>query len=150
MKKKPLEYALYLLELRDRTEGEIRQKMSMKKYEPVEIEETVKFLKAKDFINDERFVKNYIANKQAFGTTGKYKIRQKLMLLRLDPKLIEENIAETNPEDEKIRATELATSWLAKKISIPPEKRYEKLGHFLVSRGFEIDIIKNVLQELLK
>lgn len=159
MKKRPLEYALYLLELRDRTEGEIRQKMRMKKYETAEIEETVKFLKEKDFIDDERFVKNYITNKQAFGATGKYKIRQKLMLLHLDHKLIDENLAETDLVEEKERATELAKNWLAKKkghigtspdLSLEKRGTYEKLGRFLATRGFEIDIVKDILQELLR
>ena len=150
MKKKPLEYALYLLELRDRTEGEIRQKMGMKKYEPAEIEAAIKFLKEKDFINDERFVKNYIRNAQEFGTKGKYKIRQKLILLRLDSKLIEENLAGIDSEAEKERATELAKNWLLKQKSILPEKRYEKLGRYLVSQCFEWEVVAEVLGETLK
>lgn len=149
MKKKPLEYALYLLELRDRTEGEIREKMKRKGYESGEIEDTVTFLKDKDFINDERFVRNFIQNKQSFGTTGKYKIRQKLMLLHLDHTLIEENLKETDPEAERERALELAHDWMKKKSSIPPEKRYEKLGRYLIARGFEIDIVKSILSEVL-
>ncbi len=150
MKKKPLEYALYLLELRDRTEGEIRQKMSMKKYEPAEIEKTVKFLKEKDFIDDERFVRNFVRNKQEFGSTGKYKIRQKLIQLRVGPELIEQNLNEIDTRDELNRATELAKNWLAKQKSILPEKRYEKLGRYLVSRGFEWEVVKTVLGETLK
>lgn len=150
MKKKPLEYALYLLELRDRTEGEIRQKMGMKKYEVAEIDEAIKFLKEKDFIDDERFVKNFIRSKQEFSSAGKYKIRQKLIQLRVAPELIEESLNQIDSDSEKERATELAKNWLTKQNSIPPEKRYEKLGRYLVSRGFEWEIIKEVLDEVLK
>jgi len=148
MKKKPLEYALYLLELRDRTEGEIREKMKRKEYEPEEIEKAVGFLKDKDFINDERFVKNYIQNKQSFGTAGRYKIRQKLMLLHLDNALIEENLAETDPEAEYERALEMTKDWLARH-QIPREKMYEKVGRHLVSQGYEYDVVKKVLDSII-
>jgi len=150
MKKKPLEYALYLLELRDRTEGEIRDKMRMKKYEQSEIEATIKFLTEKDFINDERFVRNLIRNNEEFGTKGKYKIRQKLIQLRVAPELIEASLSGINSDSELIRATELAKNWLTKQKTILPEKRYEKLGRYLVSRGFEWEIVKEAMEKTLK
>jgi len=149
MKKKPLEYALYLLELRDRTEGEIREKMGRKEYEPAEIEKAIDFLKDKDFIDDERFVKRYIENKQSFGTVGKYKIRQKLMLLHLDNALIEENLTEINPEAEYERANESAQNYLSHH-QVSKEKMYEKVGRHLVSRGYEYDIVKRVLGEIIQ
>lgn len=149
MKKKPLEYALYLLELRDRTEGEIREKMKRKEYEPEEIEKAVDFLKDKEFVDDERFVKRYIENKQSFGTAGKYKIRQKLMLLHLDSKLIEENLEGIDSEAEYERALEMIKDWLARH-KIPKEKMYEKVGRHLVSQGYEYDIVKRVLEVVLK
>lgn len=148
MKKKPLEYALYLLELRDRTESEIRNKMRMKKYDQADIETAIKFLSEKDFINDKRFVENYIQNKQEFGAVGKYKIRQKLILLGLDQKLIEENLVKINSESEFDHAHELAQNWLKKHQK--DEKTYQKLGSFLARKGFEIDIVKEVLAETLK
>lgn len=138
-----------MLELRDRTEGEIREKMGRKEYEPEEIEKAVDFLKDKDFINDERFVKGYVENKQSFGTTGKYKIRQKLMLLHLDSGLIEENLAEINPETEYDQAIKLAKNYLAHR-EVPKEKLYEKVGRHLVSKGYEYDTVKKVLDGLLK
>lgn len=159
MKKKPLEYALYLLELRDRTEGEIREKMKRKEYEPEEIEKAVDFLKDKEFIDDERFVKRYIENKQSFGTAGKYKIRQKLMLLHLDSKLIEDNLAGINPDAEYERALEMTKDWLRKnkkKLTTSPDLSlvrrgtYEKVGRHLVSQGYEYDIVKRVLEVVLK
>lgn len=148
MKKTPLQYALYLLELRDRTEGEIREKMKRKEYESADIEKAITFLKDKDFIDDERFVKKYIENKQSFGTAGKYKIRQKLMFLHLDNKLIEENLAGINPEAEYERALEMTEDWLARH-KIPKEKMYEKVGRHLVSRGYEYDVVKKVLDSIL-
>jgi len=149
-KQKPLEYALYLLELRDRTEGEIRDKMRMKKYDTAEIEQAIQFLVERDLINDERFASNLVRNNSEFGTKGKYKIRQKLIQLRVAPELIEASLNGINSDSELIRATDLAKNWLTKQKTILPEKRYEKLGRYLVSRGFEWEIVKEVLRETLK
>lgn len=149
MKKKPLEYALYLIELRDRSEGEIRAKMREKRYEEAEIEKTVAFLLDKDFLNDERFVTNFIRSKQDFGSAGIYKIKQKLILLHLDRELIDEKLSEIEPERELDRAMELAKAWVVKK-KVEPEKRYEKLGRFLIAKGYGIDTVKEVLSEVLK
>lgn len=146
----PLNYALNLLKIRDRTIGELRDKMTRKGIEPAEIEKTIQFLIDKDFLNDERFVSNFIRNKQEFGTSGKYKIKYKLIQLKVDPQLIADKLAELNPEEEKARALVLAQNWLQKKQSVEPEKRYEKLGRFLISRGFEIDVVREILTQVLK
>lgn len=148
MKKKPLEYALYLIELRDRSVGEIRQKMRMKNYEDEEIETTLRLLLEKDFLNDERLVTNIIRNNKEFGTKGKYKIRQKLIQLKISSDLVQQSLSEINSDDELSRAQELAEKWLAKKGR--DDKTYERLGRFLAARGFEIDVVKSVLSDLLK
>jgi regulatory protein len=150
MEKSPLQYALNLLKLRDRTVGEIRDKMKQKGFEQAEIEVTINFLTEKGFLDDERFVTNFIRNKQQFGSAGKYKIKFKLEQLKVNRELINQKLAEVNPESEIERAKELAQNWLNKKQTVLPEKKYEKLGRFLVSKGFEIDIVKNVLHEALK
>ena len=145
-----LQYALNLLKLRDRTVGEIKDKMKQKGFENSDIIKAVEFLKDKDFINDERFVINYIRSKQSFGSAGKYKIKFKLEQLKVDRELIGRKLSEISPDDEESRAKELARNWLSKKQSVPAEKRYEKLGRFLIARGFEISIVRRALEDILK
>lgn len=146
----PKDYALFLLQLRDRTENEIKEKMKLKGFDPEAIEKTVDFLREKKFLDDERFVTNFIKNKQECGSSGKYKIKLKLQRLGVDNKLIEQKLSEIDSKTEEIRAMGLAVSWLAKKQSVPVEKKYEKLGRHLISRGYDISIVKDVLRKTLK
>lgn len=146
----PLNYALYLLKLRDRTVGEIQGKMKQKGFEEVEISQTVEFLKSKKLLDDERFAANYIQNKQQFGSTGKYKIKFKLEQLKVDKEIINQKLSQIEPESEYDRALNLGKNWFIKKQSVPAEKRYERLGRFLIGRGFEINIVKDVLADILK
>lgn len=150
MKYSPLQYALNLLKMRDRTVGEIKNKMKLKGFETEEIDKTIIFLQEKDFLDDEKFVTNFIRNRQEFGSAGKYKIKFKLEQLKVDKKLIEERLLDIDSESEKDRAMILAQNWMEKKKSVLPEKKYEKLGRFLAGKGFEVGVIREVLAVVLK
>ena len=143
----PKEYALYLLKLRDRSEFEIRKKMKGKEFTPISIDETVDWLKEKQFIDDDRFVQNFVRLHLMVGKSGSRKMEFQLRHYGIDKEIIEKYLSEITKDDEFIRAEELAKSWLKKKTEIPPEKVYERLGRFLLSRGFSYDIIKPILDD---
>jgi regulatory protein len=148
MKKTPLQYALDLVALRDRTEFEIRKKMAEKKFPEEEIIKTIDWLKDKRFIDDERFVDNYIKAQCSAGRNGCYKIKFKLNSLGINKELIEKYFSEVDSDDEKGRARELADRWIIKNEN--KDKKYEKLGRFLISRGFGIEVVQSTLGEVLK
>jgi regulatory protein len=152
MKKKmgALPYALYLLKMRDRGTEEIRQKMKRKEYQSQEIEEVIKFLAEKKFLDDERFAKNLVKNELLFHS-GRYRIKQKMIKLLLPRELIEEAILKISATDEAEIAEELAQKWLTKKdpeyqIQSDPKLR-EKLARHLVSKGFGWDIVKEAIDK---
>lgn len=138
-----LEYALYLLKIRDRSVGEINHKMAMKGYLREEVEEVILFLKDKNFLDDERFVRNFIKNQLAIKPLGKYRLDQKLKQLYVDERIIKEALVEISNSDEKKNAEEVAEKWLNRKSDI--KNKYEKLGRYLVNRGFNYEIIKEIL-----
>lgn len=146
MKLKPLEYALYLLKLRDRSAGEIRHKMAVKGCDKDKIEEVILFLTDKKFLDDKKFAKNFIKNQLIIRPQGKYRLGQKLKQLYVDPKTIEDALAQIDTEEERNSAKELAERWLARRKDV--DKKYEKLGQYLASRGFNYEIIKKILQNI--
>ncbi|MFA7253055.1 MAG: regulatory protein RecX [Patescibacteria group bacterium] len=149
MKKSPLQYALDLIAMRDRTVAEIRKKMKEKEFLPEDIEATVQNLIDKKFLDDERFVENFIRSKQLGGKSGIFKIKFKLINLGINKDLIEKYLND-DEEWQYNNARELAENWLEKKQSVEPAKRYGRLGNFLAARGFSLSVIKKVLNELLK
>jgi len=145
IQKNPLNYALFLLKIRDRSCSEIEKKMISKGFTPDETTESIKILKEKSFLDDDRFVDNYIRSKQNYSSSGKYKIKHKLQQLGIDKKLLEQKIDQISPDKEIEIASSLADNWLLRKQSVLPEKKYEKLGRFLISKGFEINMVREIL-----
>lgn len=148
MKRTPLEYSLYLLQLRDRTEAEIRKKMKVKEFLAEDIEKTIKWLKEKDFINDERFVQRLVESQKSKIESGKRKIIFKMYKLGLNKELIDQYSGKVEVESELEKAEELAGRWLAKNAE--KDKKYERLGRHLAGKGYEIDVIKEVLSKVIK
>lgn len=160
MKLKPLEYALYLLKIRDRSVGEIRHKMSVRKCSKEEIEEVILFLNDKNFLNDERFASNFVRNQLSIKPQGKYKLEQRLKQLYVDEKIIKDVLGQIDIKEERDSAKELAERWLRKhtdnRIHLPAgkagiaedKKLKEKLIRYLIGRGFDYETIKEILQNL--
>ena len=147
-KLKPLEYAFWLLKLRDRSIGEMEAKLRRKEFEEKEIAETMAFLIEKDFLNDERFAENFVRYKKIIKPVGKYYLRNKLMEKKIPAEIIEKTLSET--PDESSEVEELATRWIVKNKKIPREKIYEKLSRHLISRGFDWEKVKEVVDSELK
>ena len=144
-KLKPLEYAFWLLKLQDRSIGGLREKMERKEYSSQEIKETIDFLIAKNFLDDERFARNFVRFKKSLKPTGKYYLQNKLRQKKIDNDIIEKVLGENSDQAEEVE--DAADRWLAKNKKLPKEKIYEKLSRYLVSRGFSWEIVKEVVEE---
>lgn len=141
------EYSLGLLAKRDYTEQRIKEKFFEKKYSEEEIAESLKWLKEKDFINDDRFTENYVKCRILNIKTGKQKLYFKLKQLGIGKELIEKHLRAVKEEDELEKAKELSKRWLVKNEE--KDKKYERLGHHLAGKGYEIDVIREVLGKIL-
>ena len=128
--------------------GEIRQKMVEKEFGREEIDKTVAFLLDKKFLDDERFARNFVRNQLIMKPQGKYILQQKLRTKKIDKKIIDETLETLSSTDEEGLAEEAAKKFIQKR-NIPKEKVYEKVGRHLVSRGFNWEVIKMVLDKIL-
>jgi len=145
--KDPQVYALYLLELRDRSVGEISEKMKRKGFEEKEITQVISFLKEKNFLDDERFAKRFAVEKQKIYHWGQYRIKAELKKKHISDEMVADAFAEKSDESEFSAAHESAKSWRRKNPKCPKEKIYSRLGGFLSRRGFSYDIVKQVLED---
>jgi len=147
-KLKPLEYAFWLLKLRDRSVGEMQEKLGRKEFDEKEIAQTMAFLIEKDFLNDERFARNFVRFKKSLKPTGKYYLQNKLHQKKIDKDIIEQALTENADDQEEV--AEAANRWIAHHKNIPKEKIYEKLSRHLLSRGFEWGKVKEAVDSSLK
>lgn len=144
-----LNYSLKLLSKRDMSVGEIRDKLERKKFSQSDIAKTIAILLDKNFLNDERYAKNITKSLMQYNLCGRYRIRQRLLKKKIPTEIINSEISKIAPIKEEENAVELAKKYISKRV-ILPEKKYEKVGRFLVGRGFSWEIVKDVLDRINK
>lgn len=149
MRKTPLQYALDMITLRDRSEFEIRKKMTEKEYTAEEIASTVQWLKDKKFLDDERFVEHYVKYQLSIGRNGKQKIKLKLYQLGVNEELVHKYLS-GNDDSEFENALCQAEKWLKRNTIEDKYKQKEKLCRFLMGRGFGYDVFRNIAEKLNK
>jgi len=146
--KDPLTYALYLVELRDRSVGEIREKMQRKGFAKKEITKVIDFLIEKKFLNDKRFAERFVKEKQELQHWGQYRIKAELFRKYISNEIIESVLGDRSDNSELESAREAADLWRRKNPNCPKEKIYSRLGGFLSRRGFSYDVVKEILGEM--
>lgn len=143
------ENSLRIIERSYKTEKEIKEKLIERGYELEEISKVVEFLKEYNFINDELYTKMYI--KDRIKRQGKEKIKYVLLRKGIDGDLIEEEFSLIDDNEEKIIAIELATKKYTKLLKSESDsyKLWNKLYRFLVGKGYDYSMVKEVIQEVL-
>jgi regulatory protein len=140
----PLNYALWLISRRDRSIGEIQTKMREKKFENEEIKQTISQLKKLNFLDDSKFAKHFISNQISIKPLGKYQLKQKLKRKFVSDEIIEKALDDSNLNESEL-VEEALKKWL--KVNNSKDNKYEKISRHLISRGFDWEIVKNVIEK---
>lgn len=149
MKKKcdAFDYALNLISIRDRSEGEIIDKLKQKKYPDSDIKVALEKLKMYNYINDKKFAENFALSRFATGKSVNF-IKAALKKFAVSDEIISETIQKLKPDfdDELNKALLLAQKKIKK--DLPPQKNASRISGFLARRGFNWDVISKVLERL--
>ena len=142
--------ALRIIERAYKTEKEMRKRLCEKGYEQEEIDEAVNFLKEYKFIDDDSYVKLYI--KEKIKSYGSQKIKYSLINKGISKEVIEEEL--NNIESEEMKQTALCLAEKKYKNLSKSEKDkfklYNKICRYLISRGYEYDMVKSVTNKVLE
>jgi len=147
MSRTPLEYALFLIKIRDRSEFEIRSKMKQKDFSSEDIEKTVKYLVDNRYLNDQKFAERFAENYSKYHLKGKIFIKQKLIRLGIDSEII--NYALNQIENDNSGIKERGQKWLSRKAKIDDDDVKQKLMRHLISQGYSYEEIKGIVNELI-
>ncbi len=142
--------ALRLLEVRPRTERELRDRLRRKEFLPAQIDAVITRLRDLNLLDDEQFAKLWIANRQNLNPRGAQGLRQELRAKGVDREVADQIIAQTtDAESEQAACAEVARRAFHKYSSAGDRATFNrKLGGFLQRRGFGFETIKPVLAEL--
>jgi regulatory protein len=130
----------------ERAQQEVRNKLYEYGLHQSEVEEVLTELIVTNFLNEERFAMAYVSGKVNIKKWGRIKIKQALKLKKVPEKLIQKALKSI--DEDKYLANLLATA--EKKSAVlhekNPLKRKYKLITYLQSKGFEGDLIFDVLK----
>jgi len=143
--------ALRFLQLRPRTEKEVKDNLLKYKAPKDQIEIIINKLKEQKFLNDEEFAKWWIEQREKFRPKGWSLVEIELRNKGISKEIIQ-NLRFKNKdlrEDKELaKAKVLIQKNLKKFQGLSREKLFQKLGGFLTRRGFGYEIVKTCIDEL--
>jgi regulatory protein len=104
--KRAYDYAIFLLNIRLRTEGELMEKLLSKGYNEEAAKNVLQSLKESHFVNDQNFAEIFLDNLKKYKNFGFYGIKKKFMEKRLPPEIIARVLEEGLPVEEEIKIAE--------------------------------------------
>ena len=138
MQKDALSIALHFLKFRPRSVFEIEQKLKQKKVSDLEIKKIITVLKKNKLLDDEKFAKMWVRDRNLLKPTGSYLLKLELKKKGIADEIIEEALKDQDEES------------LARK-AIEGKARYRradfaKKAAFLARRGFSTSVIYKILK----
>lgn len=142
--------SLKMLERSHKTEKQITDKLIEKGYDEKVVKRTKEFLKQYDFINDDRYVQMYIKDKM--NSQGRNKVKYDLINKGICEERINEKLCHIDRESEENSAFKLAEKKYNLLIKSEQDIRIinRKLREYLTRKGYNLDIIQNVLNQVIK
>ncbi len=133
----------------EKCETDIRLKLQKINSNPEDADAIIEYLKANDFINEQRYAECFVRDKFKFNGWGKIKIKAALLQKRISEKNIERALAEIDPVTyEKTLKKILSQKKVSIQVSSPNDLKI-KLLRYASGRGFEPEIIFQVLNKIL-
>ncbi len=142
---KAYERTLNYLSFRPRSEREIRQYLRRKEVAQDVIEHIVERLGRVGLINDEAFAEAWVRSRQATQPRGARALRQELRQKGIETAVVESAVADV---DEPEQALEVGRVRAARLAGLSAEEFRKKLGDFLLRRGFEYSVVRDVVRRL--
>ena len=130
----------------ERSQQEVRDKLYEWGLWPAAVEQIISELIEGNFLNEDRFAKAYAKGKFSQKAWGRIKIKQGLKLKRVPDVLIKKALLTIDADDYLTALTRI----LEKKAAVLSEKnvvkRRYKLQQYAMGRGYEADLIADVLK----
>lgn len=144
VKKKAAHFCAY----QERAPLEVRKKLSDYGLIGDEIEQILEELISESFLNENRFAMSYAHGKFRLKKWGKIRIRMGLEQYEINPNCIA-NALETISNDEyrNILKHLVDKKWLSASVSDPYIRKH-KVAQYMMSKGFEPDLVWEILKDL--
>ena len=131
----------------DRNRFEVQKKLRELKANTDEISKIISSLEEDGYLNDERFAKLFASGKFRIKQWGKNKIRAELRMKKIPDNFIS-NALDAIDDEEYLKTIQHLIKRKAREVkSQEPRIKNQKIVMFLLSRGFESELIWKVLKK---
>ena len=148
---KALNFSLRLLNFRQRSEKELRDKLKLKKFSQGITDQLLLYLKGVRLIDDVSFAQAWVNTRMVLKPSGPLKLKYELIGKGINPKIIEEVLDNLKNE---YNLKKVALGLARKKISLSKlrdkEKLRRRLYDYLRRRGFSSEVVFSVMHEVFK
>ena len=131
----------------ERAQQEVRDKLYEWGLWPDAIENIIVNLIGGNFLNEERFAKAYVQGKFKQKNWGRIKIKQGLKLKKIPDALLKKALATIDADEYMATIAKVLQKKAALLKKKDPYKRRYKLQQYAVGRGFEGDMVNDVLKD---
>ncbi|MDI6744475.1 MAG: regulatory protein RecX [Thermodesulfovibrionales bacterium] len=145
-KRDAIRYAYRLLTYRDRSEKELADKLKLKGFSEEIIQQTIRHLSEKGFINDAALALSLRRIAEDARLLGNRGVRIFLHRRGISGKLIRDIFTDDDP-DEIIRAEKVVSRKLKTIENYSDEEIKKKIWRFLVRKGYSFDTINKILRQ---
>lgn len=109
------------------------------------IAQTMDYLTQAGYLDDQAYIKAYLATQEALSPKGDHLLRQELVAKGLDLSMVQDHLDSRDQVQVRQGAVDLAEKFLRTKQKLPAQKRQEKLKELLYRKGFDRETIQEVL-----
>lgn len=143
--------ALQYLNFKNRTEKEIREHLKKKGYTECAVEKAVEKLKGYAFVDDQRYILQFVKDKSTFSPQGTLRIRGDLEKKGIPKEQILPLLEEHYPRELQLeKAKALVEKMEPSYEKFPQSQKWEKIGNRLMSKGYTPDVVREALDRLKK
>ena len=144
-----LNRALRFLSFRPRSEKEIKDYFKKKQAGSATVQKVIAKLKENNFLNDKEFTKWWIEQRTLIKPKAWRIIRMELKNKGIEDEIIQEvHASEYMVHSDLKIAIKLAEKKIPYYKNLPKQEVYQKLGRYLISKGFDWETVKKSIDEI--
>ncbi len=133
----------------ERTPEEVRKKLASWGTDSMKTELVIKKLQEEQYLDIKRFSESFVRGKFYHKKWGKRKIRYQLQQKGVQSQYIEDAISTIKEEDYQKNLYDLLISKKQNMKEMSKDKKKQKLYTFGISRGYETDLVFQIINKLL-
>lgn len=132
----------------ERTQQEVRTKLYTYGLEPDDVEEIIVRLGQEKMLDEERYAQAYVRGKYGLKKWGRRKIVQGLKAKGISEYCIKQGLKEIDYDVYEQNLQQLLEKKNATEKEKNPFARRQKLSYYLMSKGYESDLVQDALKKL--